>query len=94
MHPRDAKSPAWRIAPGSIEIVHINADWSLATMTYDGVEDSVGIRWNGDIENPTDLGYPNARSNGAWFILPDGIAEIVLSVVQNTGKLPPALALD
>ena len=62
MHPTDAHSPKWRIEQGTIDVVytHPSTDWSVATMTYDEVPGCVGIRWNGDINNPADLGYPRA----------------------------------
>lgn len=91
MHPNDAHSPKWRIAQGTINVVytHPSTDWSVATMTYDDTPGCVGIRWNGDITNKDDLGYPSARGNGAWFILPEGVAEMMLGMVafaKSTGN--------
>lgn len=93
MHPEDAKSPKWRIT-GPITILHISPDeqWSLASMTYDGVPNRIGIRWNGDINNRDDLGYPSARgSNGAWFILPDDVAGMMTADLFPP-PLPPLAA--
>lgn len=81
MHPSDALSPKWRIEPGSINIIYANDDWAVATMIYDG-RPATGIRWNGDINNRNDLGYPSARgSNGAWFILPEPIDTMVKGMI-------------
>jgi hypothetical protein len=93
MHPTDALSPKWRIEQGTINVLytHPSTDWSVATMTYDGQPGCVGIRWNGDINDPTSLGYPSARGNGAWFILPEGPAQMMLAMVDlanATGMLP------
>ncbi len=98
MDPKDALSPRNRITAGSIAILytHPSTDWSVATMIYDG-HAAVGMRWNGDIADRRDLGYPSARgSNGAWFVLPDEIAALVLALVlaaeaasAGAGELPP-----
>jgi hypothetical protein len=81
LHPSDALSPKWRIDPGSIKVIFTNDDWAVATMIYDGRE-ATGIRWNGDITNRNDLGYPSARgSNGAWFILPEPVGAMTLSMI-------------
>lgn len=92
MHPRDAKSPAWRIAPDSLEVVHVTPEWSLARMTYDGQKNSLGIRWNGDLNDRNALGYPNARGHGAWFILPDGLDDLIAAAVGLPPKLPQTAA--
>jgi hypothetical protein len=83
MDPKDALWPKSRIADNSIAIIytHPSTDWSVATMVYDG-QPAVGMRWNGDVNDRKDLGYPSARgANGAWFILPDEIAALVLALV-------------
>jgi hypothetical protein len=88
MHPHDALSPKWRIEPGSIKVIYSNNDWALADITYDGVP-RTGIRWNGDINDRNDLGYPSARgSNGAWFMLPDELTVIVKAMLSLGLTLP------
>ena len=82
MHPFDAKSPKWRIEDGSIKVIYSNLLWSLAKMKYDGTP-ALGIRWNGDINDRNDLGYPSARgSNGAWFILPPEVEPFFLAMLE------------
>jgi hypothetical protein len=83
MHPTDAQSPRGRVSEGTVRVLytHPSTDWSVATMTYDNIPGRVGIRWNGNIADRADLGYPSARGNGAWFILPDGVAETMLGMV-------------
>jgi hypothetical protein len=63
MHATDAQSPKRRVADGTVAVIytHPSTDWSVATMTYDDIAGRVGIRWNGDIGDRGDLGYPNAR---------------------------------
>lgn len=91
MHPTEAQSPRRRVADGTVKVLytHPSTDWSVATMTYDEIPGCVGIRWNGDIADRSDLGYPSARGNGAWFILPEGVAQMVLGMVafaKTTGE--------
>jgi hypothetical protein len=45
-------------------------EWSVAEMNWDGRR-RVGIRWNGDLDDPSDLGNPRSRNYGTWFVLPD-----------------------
>jgi hypothetical protein len=103
MHPVDATSPKWRIANNSIRILytHPTTHWSLASMTYDDIPDRIGIRWNGDVTDRGDLGYPSARGNGAWFILPDPLDGLVRAMIPiwngNHGGVdvaPPASAFE
>jgi hypothetical protein len=82
MHPFDAKSPKWRIEEGSIKVIYFNELWALAKMKYDGTP-ALGIRWNGDINDRQDLGYPSARSsNGAWFILPPEVEPFFFAMLD------------
>ena len=82
MDPKDAASPKDRVSAGTVRVVytHPSTDWSVATMIYDD-HPAVGMRWNGDIGNRQDLGYPSARGNGAWFILPEEVAGLVMALV-------------
>lgn len=90
MHPHDAQSPKWRIAAGSIKVIYMNDEWSLATMIYDE-KPALGIRWNGDITNRQDLGYPSARgSNGAWFIIPREIEPMFHAMLSLPANMLPA----
>jgi hypothetical protein len=98
MDPKDALSPRSRIKAGSIAVIytHPSTDWSVATMIYDG-RSAVAMRWNGDVNDRRDLGYPSARgANGAWFVLPDEVAALILALVlaaeatgASAGDLPP-----
>lgn len=95
----DAHSPKWRIEQGTINVVytHPSNDWSVATMSYDHTPGCVGIRWNCDITDPADLGYPGARGNGAWFILRERPAQMMLPMVafaNTTGEaITPSVPL-
>ena len=91
MHPLDATSPKWRIAQGTIDVIYIHPsnEWSLATMTYDG-HPALGMRWNGDLNDPRDLGYPSARGNGAWFIVPPEVEPMMRAYMAVTKVPEPA----
>ena len=51
--------------------------WSIAQLRW-GKKPAVGIRWNGDVDKPGS-GQPQSRGNATWFIVPDEIAEGVIS---------------
>jgi len=62
--------------------------WALAKMKWDG-EDTIGLRWNGGSEDPKFPGIGNPQSRGVptWFILPDEIAEAVMSMLKLSKKI-------
>ena len=53
-----------------------SAGWSLARMTWCGEENQVGMRWNGAAG--ITHGAPVEAGRPAWFILPAGLAKIIL----------------
>jgi hypothetical protein len=75
MKPQDALSPRNRLDPTSLDVIFTSKNdwWSLATMTWDG-QSALGIRWNGDINDPDDKGNPRSHGQGTWFVLPDEIS--------------------
>lgn len=83
MHPSQVVSPRDRLEAATLKIIYIDPskEWSIATMTYDEGP-AVGLRWNGDINNPKDTGYPNRGEYGQWFILPAAVAALVLALVN------------
>src|ERR1019366_4725314 len=77
--PNSGQSPR-----GLVEDIHVVYDkgptqfsWSIAQLKWDK-RPAVGIRWNGDIDKPGS-GQPQSRGNATWFILPDEIADAVIS---------------
>ena len=89
MHPTDAVSPRDRIKEGSLRVLYISEDkgWSVATMLWrDGHSDKVyeeatGFRWNGDINDPKDLGMPSAHGHGTWIICPGLIGDLIMAAL-------------
>ena len=78
MKPQDALSPRDRIEEGSLNVIYTSNEgrWSAATMLWDGVR-RVGLRWNGDINDPNDKGNPRSHGQGTWFVLPDEVGAFV-----------------
>jgi hypothetical protein len=95
MNPKDATSPRDRMWPGSLKVIYTSNDtqWSLAEMRwrdrdgdYNDPEswfDAVGLRWNGDINNPDDKGSPRSHNQGTWTILPTPLAALARAFVAG-----------
>jgi hypothetical protein len=83
MKPQDALSPRDRLDPNSLKVIFTsnNRWWSLATMLWDG-EEALGIRWNGDLNDPNDKGNPRSHCQGTWFILPNEMAFFAKAFVR------------
>jgi hypothetical protein len=76
---------------GRVEDVHVIYDkgatsgsWSIAKLRWDKKR-SVGIRWNGDLDEPGS-GTPQSRGKATWFIVPEEIAEAVISAAELLEK--------
>ena len=73
-NPQDVISPRtkWRL----LKVLYDGGEdgWAAAEGTWDG-EPVVGIRYNGNPDKP--LGHPISNSRPVWFILPEGIRELV-----------------
>lgn len=67
-----------------------NGNFSIAIGEYDG--DGVNrfaMRWNGDINNPNDKGYPTVFSNPMWFQLPFDIKDVIATLVGSSNSVAP-----
>lgn len=87
MNPWNAKSPTSRLR--DLLVLHTeqsNPDliWSIAQMTWDQSEGIYGCRWDGDLNNPDDLGNPVSHGRGTWFILPKEVALKALDGITPT----------
>lgn len=62
--------------------------WALAEMEWGGAE-AVMLRWNGGSEDQRFPGIGNPQSRGlpTWFILPEEIAEVVISMLKVSKKI-------
>lgn len=83
--PEQVRSPQDRLQ--ELQVIHDGGEgsWSLARMKWDG-ENAVGIRWNGNDSSPN--GNPLSTGKPIWFILPEEIAGIVVSIILIIKKLP------
>jgi hypothetical protein len=83
MNPLDVDSPKPKtgkpgIEPGSIHVIITREaetpgkTWSMAEMMRGGRR-RIGVRWDGDPNDPDDLGHPSVHGNATWFVLPDAI---------------------
>lgn len=63
-------------------------DCAIAELDWDG-ESGLGIRWNGNKEQP--LRSPQSRAHPFWFLVPDSFTEVVL---QRSRELAPETELD
>jgi hypothetical protein len=89
MKPTDRFSPKNRIDPATLRVIHTSRDglWSIAIFNWWDETNKwievVGMCWNGDPNNPSDVGYPNSRQSGTWFIVPDALAPHVRAFAQS-----------
>jgi len=73
----------------SVEVLYNRGqgEWSVARVTWEGRE-RIGIRWNGGDDGPG-IGNPQSRGNATWFILPDELAEVILSKIDDLAMSGP-----
>jgi hypothetical protein len=78
VNPTQVYSPRNSIAPGSLRVIYTSncSGWSIAQLVWDGAP-ALAIRWNGDLNDPKDLGHPRSHQHPTWFILPETIAHVV-----------------
>jgi hypothetical protein len=83
--PKTVLSPKGRVK--SVEVIYdkgpVDKSWSVAQIEWDG-SPVIGIRWNGDSQSHK--GLPQARGNPAWFIVPNELADAVLSAAQESSQ--------
>jgi hypothetical protein len=90
--PRDVLSPKNRLR-GPIEVIKEPSDplkeenYSVARFIWDGGP-AVGVRWNGDPNNRSDIGNPQSRGLPTWFILPEFLSDLVVpQLVEGMERL-------
>lgn len=59
-------------------------DDGISSLIFGAYEQNkcLGIRWNGDQNNPKDVGYPKQGKYPLWFVLPKWIKRQVLLVIK------------
>jgi len=73
VNPALVTSPKDRIS--KLEILHDGGEnsYSIAKMTWEGREGTIGVRWNGGENNG--VGNPQSRGIPTWFILPEPLGD-------------------
>jgi len=72
----DRLSPRSRLT-GPINTIHKTCDFAIATFTWDGKPDCMGMCWTGDQNDPDDKGNPRSHGEGTWFIVPEPFAHAI-----------------
>jgi hypothetical protein len=68
------------------KILYTSADGSFSIAIGEWTEDKMNrfaMRWNGDINNPIDKGYPSVFNNPMWFQLPYDIKDLLKVLFEN-----------
>lgn len=64
-----------------------NEPWSIVEAEVAEIDDpdvwrkSIGIRWDGDRDDPGSKGFPNSSGKGVWFWLPKMVAPFFYGVI-------------
>ena len=79
VRPKEVIAPQdrWKLT----EVLHNGGEdsWSAAEGRWDE-EHCLGVRWNGNRENP--LGNPQSSGHSTWFIVPKELEEAVRSALE------------
>lgn len=46
-------------------------------------KDCIGVRWNGDVNNLKEIGYPRHADHPTWFVLPEHLNNQILQTLQS-----------
>lgn len=79
MRPEDVTSPVSRTRNHAVLFQTPDDDdesWSIVEAEVSEIEEpdvwqrSIGIRWDGDRDDPSSKGFPNSSGKGVWFWIP------------------------
>jgi hypothetical protein len=73
MRPEGVLSPRRHIKSVTIKVTRKtpkNNSYSIAEIEHRDGTVGIGIRWNGNPNDPKDKGYPTSRGHPVWFELP------------------------
>ena len=65
MKPQDANPQNFQVD----KIIFNNQDFSISYGQWQDGNKSLAMRWNGDIHDPQDKGYPKTFGNPMWFLV-------------------------
>lgn len=72
------------------KIIYTSPDGSFSIAKGEWIEDGMNrfaMRWNGEITNPNDKGYPSVFDNPMWFQLPYDIKDILKALIENSNQM-------
>lgn len=86
MNPKD-------VNPGNFKVNRIvytspKDDFSIAIGEW--TEDEMNrfaLRWNYDINNPDDIGFPNSHGHPVWFQLPYDIRDMLKVLIEHSNPM-------
>jgi len=70
-----------------IEIIYTSPDGSFSIAKGEWTDDRMNrfaMRWNGDVNNPADNGYPSVLGHPMWFQLPYDVRDIINILTVNS----------
>lgn len=72
--PRKVDAPKTRLK--NLDVIYESPDksWAAATFSWDGVDNCLGMRWNGD---GFGAGSPQSRGVATWFVIPEDLAGLL-----------------
>ena len=83
MNPQNANPGNFKVQ----SVIYTSTDgyFSIAkgVWTEDG-QDRFAMRWNGDINDPNDKGYPSVFDHPMWFQLPYDIKDILKALIDSS----------
>jgi len=86
MKPENANPNNFKVS----KIIYTTPDGSFSIAKGEWTEDEMNrfaMRWNGDINNDNDKGYPSVFDNPMWFQLPYDIKDLLASLIENSAPM-------
>lgn len=86
MKPENANPQNFKVS----RIIYTYPDGSFSIAIGEWTDDNMNrfaMRWNGDINDPNDKGYPSVFNNPMWFQLPYDIKDILKVLIENSNEM-------
>ena len=86
MRPENANPKNFTVS----RILYTSPDGSFSIARGEWTEDNmnrIAMRWNGDINNPSDKGYQSVFDNPMWFQLPYDIKDILRVLIEDSNEM-------
>ena len=71
-------------------IIYTSPDGGFSIAIGEWAEDKMrrfAMRWNGNIDNPQDKGYPSVFIHPMWFQLPYDIKDLLRVLIENSNEM-------